>query len=132
MIRRVAKIAAVATLMTMLPAAAFAVKVSSNDGSGTQSKVESYANGADVTGTLRSTSAKGVYYSGKVALSSCEDKSTGRYTSNTTSTSAVTRGGTITTGLPIGWPCGYQGVKSKVCRDITALPDACGSDSTTY
>ena len=128
---RLTRVGGLTVPLALLPAAAYAVNVSSNDGSGEQHRTASYSNGAAVTGSLKSTSGKAVYYSGKVALSSCQDPDTGRYSSNVTSTSAVTRGGTISYG-PILPPCGFQGVKSKVCRDITAAPDTCGSDSSLY
>ena len=89
--------------LVLMPAAAFAVNVSANDGNGEQHRTRSYSNGADVSGNLRSTSGKPVYYSGRVALSNCSDPSTGRYASNTTSTSYVTRGGTISYWPKSSW-----------------------------
>jgi hypothetical protein len=129
---RVLKVAGLAIGVAMIPSSALAVNVSANDGYGWQARTASYANGAAVSGWLKSTSAKVVYYSGKVAISNCSDSDTGRYSSNTSSTDAVTRGGTITTGWFISWPCGFQGVKSRVCTAKTGIPDWCGSDSATY
>ena len=128
---RLVKVGGLSLAFALLPATAYAVNVSSNDGSGEQHRTTSYTNGAAVSGTLKSTSGKAVYYSGKVALSACGDKDRGRYSSNVTSSSAVTRGGTISYAPDLG-ARGFQGVKSKVCRDITAVPDTCGSDSSRY
>ncbi|WP_028050592.1 hypothetical protein [Cellulomonas sp. URHD0024] len=130
MLRTVVKIVAAATFMMMVPVAAYAVNVSDNDGSGEQHRTLTYANGARVTGSLKSTSGKTVYYSGKVALGGCSDKNVGRYSDNTNSTSAVTRGGEIFASL--SGLCGFQGVKSRVCHTLTGLPDSCGPDSSRY
>lgn len=81
------------------PVGALAVNVSSHDGSGTQSPATWYSNGAKLDGTLKSTSGNPVYYSGKVNISISSDVTVGRYTSNTTSSSSVTRGGTVSTVL---------------------------------
>lgn len=124
------KSSVMALTMMAMPAAAYAVNVSANDGSGTQYRTVSYSNGAKVSGTLRSTSGKKVGYNGKVAVSLCSDIDVGRYSINTTSTTAVTAGGTIST--LIYPPCGFQGVKSAVCTVRTLFPDACGSDSARY
>jgi len=113
-----------------VPTSAFAVNVSSNNGNGTQSASRWYSNGADLTGQLRSTSGNAVYYSGLVAISNATDPEVGRYSTNTSSTSYVTRGGTVSY-FPIIWPSSFQGVKARVCRDINALPDTCGSWSST-
>lgn len=122
-----------ALALMLAPSVAFAVNVSSNDGSGTQSRTSSITSGvsrgAVVSGTLRSTSGSPVYYQGKVAFAGCTDVGIGRYTTDTTSTSSVTRGGTISTSLVCG---SFQGVKSKVCKNINNLPDSCGSDSSLY
>lgn len=47
--------------LALIPSAAWAVNVSANDGNGEQHRVKSYSNGADVSGSLRSTSGKRVY-----------------------------------------------------------------------
>jgi hypothetical protein len=127
---KLVKSTVVALALAAMPTAAYAVSVSSNDGSGTQYRTVSYSNGAKVSGTLRSTSGKKVGYNGKVAVSLCSDIDVGRYSETTTSVTAVTRGGTISALiLP---PCGFQGVESRVCTVRTLFPDACGSDSATY
>jgi hypothetical protein len=118
-------------LLAIAPASAFAVSVSSDDGNGTQYRTESYSNGAKVSGNLRSTAGKPVYYSGKVVINNCGDSVVGRYTTNTTSKSYVTRGGTIASSIGL-WPCSFDGVESRICRDINNLPDTCGSWSTKY
>jgi hypothetical protein len=127
--------------LAALPTTAAAVSVSANDGSGSQSFVSyrtvqgpngtTIKSGANVTGTLKSTAGKTVYYSGKVAWGNgCFDPDTGRYSSNTSSLTAVTRGGAIDKAPLNG--CPYQGVKSRVCTVRNNFPDACGSDSSTY
>lgn len=121
-----------AACLALMPSAAFAVSVSANDGSGVQDRVRYYqSNGhyVDVSGTLKSTSGKTVYYSGKVARGGCVDLNTGRYSTNTSSLSSVTRGGTMFMALT---GCTFQGVKSRVCTVRNNFPDACGSDSSTY
>lgn len=94
-----------------------------------------YNNGAAVSGTLAANrSSMYVYYSGQVDWSQwwCSDSTVGRYSSNTNSTTAVTRGGTIS-ALP-GITCGGSDtrVRSKVCRDTSYAPDPCGSWSSKY
>ena len=121
---------ALSTLALAAPAAALAVSVSSSDGSGTQNVSTWYSNGATLSGNLKSTSGSPVYYSGQVAINNCEDSTYGRYTSNTTSTSLVSRGGTIS-ALIGTWPCSFEGVKARVCKDVNNLPDPCGSWSAT-
>lgn len=111
------------------PTGALAVNVSSSDGSGTQVASSFFGNGANLTGTLRSTSGNPVYYSGRVDISLAPDQTVGRYTTNTTSTTAVTRGGSVSF-FPIFPPNQFQGVRARVCRDISFLPDPCGSWST--
>lgn len=121
---------ALAMVLTIAPATAYAVNVSSSDGNGTQVRDVTYSNGANVSGKLRSTSGDPVYYSGKVA-NNCSDDEVGRYSPNTTSTSYVNRGGDIvgTIGL---WPCSFDGVESRVCRVINNWPDSCGDWSVKY
>jgi hypothetical protein len=55
---KLVKSTVVALALVAMPTAAYAVSVSSNDGSGTQYRTVSYSNGAKVSGTLRSTSGK--------------------------------------------------------------------------
>lgn len=120
---------ALGVALGLMPASAYAVNVSSGSGSGTQSRVVTYSNGAKVDGELRSTQGNRVYYQGRVDLGGCNDVTVGRYSSNTTSTSDVDRGGTIST---IRYLCSFQGVRSKICRDISGAPDLCGSWSNRY
>ena len=122
---------AIGAAFVLFPTAAYGVSVSTaNMGWGDQHRSQTMSGGANVTGTLRSaSSSKYVYYNGQVNLSWCTDHSVGRYSSNTNSTSNVTRGGRIAV-----WPvmCGVQGVQSKVCQDIANFPDACGGWSARY
>lgn len=127
----VRKVLVTTAALCVLPTAAYAVNVSSNAGSGDQHRTRSYTNGADVSGTLRSTTGRSVYYSGIIDLgNACSDDTVGRYSSNTTSTRGVTRGGSITILKP-RW-CSFQGVRSRVCEDRPASPDSCGAWSTRY
>ncbi|MFY1649543.1 hypothetical protein ACN27J_01425 [Solwaraspora sp. WMMB762] len=128
--RKIISVLSLTAIALFAPATALAVNVSSNDGSGVQNVSTWYSDGATLTGNLRSTSGNAVYYSGQVAINNCGDSTYGRYTSNTTSTTAVTRGGTISASIGL-WPCSFEGVKARVCRDINNLPDTCGSWSTT-
>ncbi|GAB3054455.1 hypothetical protein GCM10027053_14090 [Intrasporangium mesophilum] len=131
--RRLVRTLATATLMVSAPAAAFAVSVSSGDGSGTQYRQISYNNGAYVSGFLKSAaSGRAVYYSGKVVWYNwfCSNTTVGRYTSNTTSTTSVVKAGYITATPSPG--CSSIKVQSRVCRDVQLLPDACGAWSPEY
>jgi len=110
-----------ALAFTALPLAAFAVNVSSNDGYGEQHSTHWYSDGAEVSGDLRSTHGDKVYYQGSVAYSLNIDYKVGRYTSDTSSTTAVTRGGTVRKGSG-----GLQGVRVKVCKNNSLSPDSCG------
>lgn len=112
-------------LLLAAPTAAYAVNVSSNDGSGTQSVDAWYPNGAMLKGSLRSTHGNPVYFSGQVVYDWEPDFIVGRYTSNTSSTSAVSRGG------PVTYVNGADGAKARVCRDRANYPDPCGSWSST-
>jgi hypothetical protein len=113
-----------------MPASAYAVSVSSSNGSGTQYRTTSYGNGAAVNGDLKSTQGYAVYYQGRVDLGGCNDVTVGRYASNVTSLTPVQRSGTIATTK--GPFCSFQGVRSKVCRDISGAPDSCGGWSLRY
>jgi hypothetical protein len=113
-----------AAAFSALPTTAYSVAVSSGSGFGSQNASHWYSDGADVTGTLTSVSGDPVYYQGSVAYSLNIDYKVGRYTSNTSSTSAVTRGGTVRKGSG-----GLQGVRVKVCHDIGWSPDTCGGYS---
>lgn len=115
----------VAGALILIPSAGYAVNVSSGDGYGNQHRTQSYSNGAYATGSLTSTHGSSVYYSGRVDLSWCSDVTVGRYSSNTSSTSGVTRGGYIVTSA--GLCQGVQGVRSRVCKVRNNLPDPCGS-----
>lgn len=129
--KRSFSIAAVTASLVVAPAFAMAVGVSSNDGSGVQNRVTSFQTGADVSGNLRSTAGGRVYYEGKVNYASpCGDDAIGRYTSNTTSTTAVSSGGRIT-GQP-GFGCGAPKVNSRISKDLTGLPDPSGPYSASY
>jgi putative hemolysin len=107
------------------PVTAYAVNVSSNDGSGSQGVTSWYNNGASLSGSLRSTHGNPVYFSGVVVYDWQTDFRVGRYTSNTSTTYSVTRGGILS------YVNGADGVKVQICRDRNNYPDPCGSYSST-
>lgn len=102
--------------------------MSSNEGSGIQYVVQWYSNGWEATGNLKSTHGNPVYYSGLVVHNLWPDETCGRYSTNTTSLTAVTRGGSCT-HFPTG--SAADGARFRVCRDLTGLPDTCGTWSST-
>lgn len=130
--RRLVRTLATATLMISAPAAAFAVNVSSGDGSGTQYRQIPYNNGAYVNGFLKSAGGSAVYYSGKVVWQNwfCTNTTVGKYTAITTSRSSVVRSGYIAAMPSPG--CSSTKVQSRVCRDLQFLPDPCGAWSPEY
>lgn len=126
--RRVLTVGCLIAVGLAAPAGALAVNVSSDDGNGYQNPSTWYANGATLSGALRSTSGDSVYYSGRVNISLSSDVTVGRYTSNTSSTSYVSRGGDVTAVFTP--PSSLQGVRARVCRDVSFAPDPCGSWSS--
>ncbi len=127
------RIAAFVLATSAVPTAAWAASVSSAHGTGSQSRAESYANGARASGTLTSLQGYPVYYEGKINLTGfgcLSSKSVGRYTADTTSRSAVTRGGTIVATL--GTFCSPTSVNSRISRNISMLPDPSGNWSANY
>lgn len=130
-LQRVLSTVAVAASLVAAPTFALAVNVSSNDGSGIQYRTASFQTGADVTGNLKSTNGAPVYYQGLVNYPfPCDNDFIGRYTSDTTSRTAVTRGGRIA-GAP-GFGCNAPKVNSRVARNVNNLPDPVGSYSADY
>ena len=129
--KTIARGIALGLVLTVAPATAYAVNVSSNDGNGWQDRVTTYGNGASVTGKLRSTAGNPVYWSGKVVINNCRDSEIGRYSPNTISPSYTKRGGDIAAIIGL-WPCSFDGVESRVCRDISFQPDPCGAWSVKY
>ncbi len=121
-----------AAVVVAMPAAAFGVSVSSGEGQGWQTVATKYSNGASTNGELRSINGNPVYYRGLVDWKqlTCSDSDVGRYTSNTTSMNNVGRNGLIATAS--GAFCSSQGVKSRVCRDVSLLPDPCGPWSSRF
>lgn len=107
------------------PSVAYAVSVSSNDGSGTQSVSVWLRCGADMVGKLRSTHGDPVYYNGDEVIDNAIDIGVGRYTTDTTSTSYVSKGGTIGSNNCTANP--IDGIHVKVCRNKSFFPDPCGS-----
>lgn len=124
--RKIINLAGLTVLVLAAPTAASAVSVSSNDGSGHQSLTSKYNNGWAASGKLKSTTGNKVYYAGNVIYNSYPDYDCGRYSTNTTSLSLVTRGGSCSQFPPPPGPSA-DAAKYKVCRDRTGLPDGCGS-----
>jgi hypothetical protein len=125
-LKRVISTLVSAIVVTAVPAGARAINVSSNDGSGTQSLVARGKWSWSASGTLKSTSGKPVYYQGRIHYNGllATDETCGRYTSNTSSTSAVSTG-TNTCSGPIRIDTA-DAADYKICRDISGAPDSCG------
>ncbi len=113
----------------LVPTTAYAVNVSSNDGFGQQSVNSWLSNGWTATGTLQSTHGDPVYYSGRIVYDWDADPICGRYTSDTTSLTPVSRGGTCSVFPPPLFN-DVDGAKFRVCRNKPYAPDPCGSWST--
>jgi hypothetical protein len=124
----------VGPFLALLPTAAYAVNVSSNDGSGTQSVTGWSGDTWAASDTLKSSAGNAVYFSGNRVYDSapdyvCNANNEGRYTTNTASTSGVSKGGSCGAfGL---FPGNVDGAQFRVCRDIQIVSDPCGSWSTT-
>ncbi len=124
--KRLSMAVATVVLSLSIPATAYGVNVSSNDGSGTFGTTAWLVNGANVSGSLKSTLGNPVYQAGAVVFNRDTDDDRGRWSSDTSSTSSVTKTGSLTTSRS-----GWDGVHSKICRNRNNLPDPCGSWSTT-
>ncbi|WP_409485413.1 hypothetical protein [Arsenicicoccus dermatophilus] len=134
MISRTIRGAALALALVATPATAFAIGISSGDGSGEQHVTQRFNNGAKVSGTIKSAKGSKVYYRGLVDWGKwqCSNTDIGRYTPMVTSKKAVTTGGTISGGFP-GPICGGNvKPKASICRDINLLPDACSAWSARF
>lgn len=132
--RNLKVLVAALALALSVPATALAVNVSSNDGLGTQHRVKSYGNGAEVSGNLRSARGNPVYYQGRVnrytnVRSLCGASAAQRYTGNISRTSAYPAGGFIGGDITA---CSGAKVQSRVGRDIALRIDPTGSWSNEY
>lgn len=78
-----------------------------------------------MVGKLRSTHGDPVYYNGDEVIDNAIDIGVGRYTTDTTSTSYVSKGGTIGSNNCTANP--IDGIHVKVCRNKSFFPDPCGS-----
>lgn len=128
------RVVALGLLLALMPTVAFAVNVSSNEGSGTQSVTGWSDDTWSASGTLRSTSGHAVYYSGNRVYDNapdyvCNGNGEGRYTTNTTSTAGVSKGGSC--GAFGVFPGNVDGARFRVCRDVQIVSDPCGSWSST-
>lgn len=121
-----------AGMLTMGAALAFAagnvVNVSSNNGSGTDAITGIARTTMSSTGSMKSTSGDPVYFSGRVVYGGNTDYTCGRMAPDVTSTSLKQRDGSCTYPVQVG---SLDGAKYRICRNITALPDTCGSWSST-
>lgn len=120
-----------AVALVSAPIAAYAVNVSSNDGTGNQYVVSWMDHGANMTGNLKSIQGNKVYYAGTVVYDNWPDDNKGRYTSDTTSLTLVTRGGALGDWSGSFGDPYIDGVHVKICRNRPFVPDGCGSDSNT-
>jgi len=125
--RRYIKGALVALLMTLVPGTAWAVGVSSDDGSGYQYVTSHGDQSFHSTGGLRSRSGNKVYFRGIVVYNNYPDYTCNRISSDTTSSTTVTRGGSCWQMIPI--PPSSDGAGWKICRNRPFFPDGCGSMS---
>lgn len=130
--RRMLRTLARAAAFSALPTAAYAVNVSSGNGYGTQWRIATYSNGVQSAGNLTSTQGYPVYYWGKVNWTQwwCSSSDIGRYTADTTSRTAVSRGGYITYWAP-GF-CTAKNVNARVARNIPFAPDPVGPWSSAF
>lgn len=126
--RKIMRIFMLTASLAFTPATAWAVNVSSDDGSGTQHVETWYKNGADMSGWLKSTHGDPVYYAGEVVYNYYPDEECGRYSPNTTSKDLVKRGGICATQPTIPTA---DGMRAKVCEDRNNWPDDCGAWSDT-
>lgn len=123
---------ALTAAFAVLPVSASAVYVGSYHGDGNQYRAVTYDHGARVDGRLGSIQGYPVYYEGKSHFTGvfCPNEIVvGRYTSNTSATYYVPRGGAITTSAT---NCISDSVRSRVSRDITFAPDPSGRWSAAY
>jgi hypothetical protein len=102
-----------------------AVTLSSNDGYGNQHWTSHGDQSFSGTGQLESTSGNPVYLRGVVVYNNYPDYTCDRISSNTTSPTLVTRGGSCAQLLSI--PPSADAAGWKICHDVTAFPDGCGS-----
>lgn len=129
---RLLAVAAISVGLLAGPGVALAVNVSSNDGNGVQNRVGTATNGADVAGNLRSVRGQPVYYQGRVNFGfPCSMSGAERYTSDTASTSSVSRGGEIAAIRGIGCPNAPR-VASRVARNVSLAPDPTGPFTASY
>lgn len=118
-----AAVAAGGLLATVAPLA-MAVNVSSSDGNGSESVTTWYSNGARFQGQLRSNTGRPVYFQARILFSVVGDTGWKRLTGDTTSRSYVSRNDTLTYLDSAQSP---RGADVRVCRNISAAPDSCGS-----
>lgn len=111
------------------PLTAFAISASSNDGSATHRVVRWFEGGANMSGRVKSTSGSPVYLGGMSVYNRRLDEHHGRYTTDTRSRTWVLRSGRIGVAGNVG--IRMDGVKFRVCRNRSYMPDPCGSWSRT-
>ncbi|CUR54573.1 exported hypothetical protein [metagenome] len=120
--------AAASLVLLSAPTAAFAVAVSSSQGKGAQLVAEWHPCGLDTGGFLKSLTGKPVYFAGMTTWKDLiPDENIGRYTDDITSSEYKTNKGLIGTGSSCAYRGSFTGVKVRVCRNLSHLPDPCGS-----
>lgn len=119
---RTAATCAVALVCVSAPQAAFAVSASNNDGNGSENVTTWYNNGARLQGQLRSSAGKKVYFQDNF-YTRFGAYGWERLTGDVTSTSYQSRDDTKS----INDFNGVIRVDVRVCTNITAFPDSCGS-----
>lgn len=132
--RSLAQVAAIVALAVGMPTAAYAVNVSANYGSGLQYVIKDYGNGFMVSGNLKSTYGKPVYYQGRVVFNkiACFGSGAKKYGPIVRSKSAVRASGTVTKITTASCAAGGSKVQSRILEDRGLLPDAVGPWSAKY
>lgn len=134
---------ALSAAIVLIPTAAFAlgqkVYPTSPNGNGYQTATTRYGTGsgvvgAKVTGGYRaSASGNWVYLSGQVDYDGmlCSDNTIGGYTPVTNQTGTYV-GNTSNVIASAGLGCTTGAPRSRLCRDISGLPDPCGYWTDKY
>lgn len=97
-------------------------------------RTASYSNGAKVSGKLKSTYGKKVYYQGRVDFNNwtCSDSGAIKYGSTTASKTGITTGGSISMITTSRCASGGSKVQSRILEDRGLLPDPSGPWSAKY
>lgn len=125
---------AVALLAISMPFGAYAMSASSNDGYGTQTRQETYGNGAKLGGNIASTSGASVYFQGQVVFNKTLCFSSGAlpYSGSNRSSTPKGVGGYVTKITTNLCASGGSKVRIRVAKNLTGLPDPVGSWSAKF